>query len=215
MRTSGLWRVGTAGALLLLSGAIAARSGTLAAASEPDPVRVTRLISALNACIQERFKEVDQRFGISRVLRLDATPHLFRPEQAAELDAVAALEQANLRVVLYLASLRVRVPKPDTSGWSPANAWRLIKGPVGVTPALAPRQPESDDPHPPQSLDLWDDSRRALQAFATTDSHEFQSGKWQFIARPIRASEPICLTCHGRASLGDPLGVVLYGYQPR
>jgi len=49
------------------------------------------------------------------------------------------------------------------------------------------------------------------------------------IAKPVRASDAACLTCHDDSvasvatrwsparpvQLGDPLGVVLYGYQPR
>jgi hypothetical protein len=190
-----------------------------AAASREDPAR---LIAALNGCIQQRFREINERFGISRVIRLDDTPHTFRPEEVAELEAVTALEQANLRVVLYLTGRRVQAPIPDTSRWSSADTWRLIKGPVRITPDGG----TAAGGLPPPPLELWDESRRALQAFATSDSHEFDKGSWRFIARPVRASEAACLKCHNQSittggvrslapKLGDPLGVVLYGYQPR
>jgi hypothetical protein len=191
-----------------------------AGAGEPDPARVTRLISALNACIQERFKEVDERFGLARIVTVNRSPHVFRPEQAAEFDAVAALEQADLRVVLYLTSRHVPttfVEFDPSKQISPAAASRRIKGPVWITTASTiSAEARSDGPRtPPPSLDLWDESRRALEAFARSDAHEFQSGKWQFIAKPIRASDAVCLRCHRSAKIGDPLGAVLYGYQPR
>ncbi|HJR59073.1 MAG TPA: hypothetical protein VJ813_06745 [Vicinamibacterales bacterium] len=207
--------------LLVFPGALAVRTGPIAATGGPDPTRPLRLIAALDACIQERFKEINERFGMSRVMRIDQTPHAFRPEQASELAAVTALQQANLRVVLYLAGRRVQAPKPDTSRWSEAEAWRLIKGPVAITPS--PATPgivtSGVPPAPPPPLELWDESRRAMQAFTTSDSHEFDVAAWRFVARPVRASSTTCLGCHAGASrpvrLGDALGAVLYGYQPR
>jgi hypothetical protein len=59
-------------------------------------------------------------------------------------------------------------------------------------------------------------------------SHQFVQAGWNFAARPVRASEALCLRCHrgrGRASafpvadekmvlkIGDTIGVVLYGYR--
>jgi hypothetical protein len=215
-------RLGLIGVLLLVTAAAGWRMNTVRAANERDPAR---LIAALNGCIQQRFREVNERFGISRVIRIGDTPHTFRPEEVAELEAVTALEQANLRVVLYLTGRRVQAPKPDTSRWSAADAWRLIKGPVRITSEGR----ATADVQPPPSLELWDDSRRALQAFATSDLYEFDRGGWRFIAKPVRAREAACLKCHDQSQelltrggvrseapkLGDPLGVVLYGYQPR
>jgi len=203
--------------LFVLPGAVAWRTGLIAAATGgPDPTRPAQLIAALDACIQERFKEINERFGMSRVIRIGETPHVFRPEQASELAAVTALQQANLRVVLYLAGRRVNAPKPDTSGWREIDAWRLIKGPVAITASPATPGIVTSSQPPPPPLELWDDSRRAFQAFATSESHEFDAGRWRFVAKPVRASDTTCLGCHGpTVRLGDPLGVVLYGFQPR
>jgi hypothetical protein len=220
------------GALLVFQGAVAWRTGVLAngGGGEADPGQPARLIAALNACIQERFKEIDEGFGIRRLIRIGETPHTFRPEQASELTAVAALEAAHLRVVLYLTGRRVRAPKPDTSRWGQADAWRLIKGPVAIT-RVSPVADSGTPPFllaPPPPLALWDESRRAFEAFETSDAHHFASGAWRFIAKPVRAGDAACLKCHsepgaistGRSPtrpvrLGDPLGVVLYGYQHR
>jgi hypothetical protein len=229
MAPSVLHRLGIIGTLLVLPAAASWRGGLFSAGatSQGDPAR---LIAALNGCIQQRFREINERFGISRVIRIGDTPHTFRPEEVAELEAVTALEQAGLHVVLYLAGRRVQTAKPDTSRWSAADAWRLIKGPVRVTSdGAASTGGAAADPIPPPPLELWDDSRRALKAFATSDLHEFDRGGWRFIAKPVRASEAACLKCHDQSQelltrggvrseapkLGDPLGVVLYGYQSR
>jgi hypothetical protein len=229
---SQLRQLALAGGVLALSAAIAWRTEALAVGGPAlsDPTQVGRLVSALNDCIQKRFKEIDTRFGMRRVIRIWETPHTFKPEQASEFAAVQDLQRATLRVVLYLAGRRVQLPTPDTSTWSPGQAWSLIKGPVAITPPVdTPGRAGSPvSLSPPGGLELWDESRRAFQIFATTDTHEFQLGAWRFIAKPVRAVDPACLECHRepvRASsraatsrplqLGDPLGVVLYGYQPR
>ena len=231
MTTSLLLRcVGTIGALVLLPGAIAWRAETLVGAhrTEPDPQKAARLISTLDAAIQERFKEVDERFGIRRVIRVGETPHAFKPEDATELSAVKALEKADLRVVLYLSGRSGPEPRIDTARSNPGLTWRLVKGPVEITHAVDGSISAAAEP-PPHPLDLWDDSRRALSAFSKTDLYEFQREAWRFMARPVRASDAGCLNCHDdsgttmvpRASrsstlrLGDPLGVVLYGYRAR
>jgi hypothetical protein len=99
---------------------------------------------------------------------------------------------------------------------------RLIQGPVLITAAQA-----DDLPHPPQ---LWEYSHAAMTAFAAKDEFEFSQGGWQFIARPVRASDQSCLNCHlqdstriigyqkpdekeKRLKMGDPLGVILYAYR--
>jgi hypothetical protein len=76
-------------------------------------------------------------------------------------------------------------------------------------------------------MDLWDESARAMRAFEKRDAYDFVLAGWNFTARPVRASEDLCLRCHRgpvRASLvaaadpgntlkiGDAIGVVLYGY---
>jgi hypothetical protein len=67
-----------------------------------------------------------------------------------------------------------------------------------------------------------------MAAFADAESHEFVAGGWKFIARPVRASDMSCLNCHREEysatfsmqnpsgtplRIGDPLGVLLYGYR--
>jgi hypothetical protein len=192
----------------------------------PRADRGARLIAQLNDCLQERFLDVDEGFGIRRITKIGETPHRFKPESVRELDAVQELEQERLRLVLYLTGRRVLRTKIDSSNATRGSLWALIKGPVLVT-SVDPMPVDVDSP--PQPLELLDESRRAMVAFADAESHEFVVGAWKFIARPVRASETMCLNCHREEHtalismqnasgtplrIGDPLGVLLYGYRP-
>lgn len=182
---------------------------------------VRALIEEFDECLQQRFKDVDEGFGFRRIIKAGDTPHRFKPENAREESAVRDLEREGLRVVLYLTGRRVLTAVDD----APARplASRLIKGPVEVT-----RAQRQGDPHTPPSLDLRDESRRAMIMFERGSSYDFTAEGWTFVARPVRASEPSCVRCHeadgstrtipsrdGVPSLrvGDPLGALLYGYQ--
>jgi hypothetical protein len=178
------------------------------------------VISALNDCIQQRFEEINDRFGVARFVRIGETPHRFQPESVAEMGSVRALEQARLQVVLYVAGTRVLRPTPTLPLVGNAHALAIIKGPVRVTPGAIDQVP------PPSPAQLWEEGRRAMHAFLTREAHEFTQPGWTFSARPVRASGPACLECHrnrgadlttgpdGPVKLGDALGVVMYGYRP-
>jgi hypothetical protein len=162
-----------------------------------------RGIAKLNDCIQQRFMDVDKSFGFRRIIRPDDTPHRFRPENVCEMDAVQALEKAQLDVVLYLAGRRVL--KPRTEGmerWAPKGPVRISSGNGGAS-------------GPPAGSALWDAARDALIAFGSNTSHAFNApiGGWKMIARPIRASGAVCVECHAPLRVGDPIGVVLYAYR--
>jgi hypothetical protein len=180
------------------------------------------LLAALNDCIQERFKDVDEGFGFRRLVRIGDTPHRFRPENAREMTAVGALERSGLQVVLYLAGRRVLQPIADPADFEAIIGRLMIKGPARVTSA------DATPPEPPSGLDLWTESRRAMASFERADSHEFTLRDWAFTARPVRAISRACLRCHiadgsatpwpksspaGDLRVGDALGVILYGVQ--
>jgi hypothetical protein len=163
-----------------------------------------RLIGSLDACVQERFRNVDNLFGFRCIVRPGETAHRFRPENMRELEDVRELQRANLQVVLYLAARQVLRSIPD-----PLLASHVIKGPALVTPD---QLQVSDAPAP---LQLWDESRLALQSFDRGESHRFTVGGWTFVARPVRASDQSCLNCHRADALrlGDPIGAALYGFK--
>ena len=180
-----------------------------------------RLISALDECMQGRFKDIDEGFGFRRIVKAGETPHRFTPENVRESDVVGDMESAGLRVVLYLAGRRLLDGAPDGSATTGIVPARAIRGPVLVTSTAAHGKGA------PLPADLMQDGRRAMVALARDDAYDFTLKDWTFTVRPVRA-EASCLHCHvqnGVVSLpakpgsgeslrvGDPLGAVLYGYQ--
>jgi hypothetical protein len=212
MRTQRLVAITLPGATIVFVASLSMAVAVSARQTPPTPE--TRLLSSLNSCIQARFQEIDLKFGISRVIKPGATPHRFEPGTVREISAVRDLEDAGLRVVLYLTGRQILRDKPQPPALSADAIWEVIKGPVWITPVAAAGSSTSAPP----PMDLWNDSRRAMLSFAKSESHEFALGSWNFVARPVRA-ESMCLNCHreGTAAantlkVGDPIGVVLYGY---
>jgi len=181
------------------------------------------LIAALDDCIQQRFLDVDKGFGFSRVIRPGDTPHRFKAENAKELTIVEYLTRSRLDVVLYLAGRRIVEAKLN-SGDADSIAGSLIKGPVSITPG---NKPNSGLPLPKQ---LLSHSQEAMHVFQGSGKYDFSLGDWNFIARPVRASNATCLSCHQRngtnlfsrskagqesksLQIGDPLGLLVYGYR--
>lgn len=232
------------GLALAAVGAIA-RHGLAAQASGTE--RAPRIIETLNDCVQDRFKEVEERLGMARVIRPGA-PHLFTPERMREITIVEELDHARMRVVLYLAGREVLKPKPDAR-FSPmyiseeyfsnlrllmaprpikeedAIEWGVIKGPIRVTP---PERPKTESERPPATGELWEATRRAMQAFSRSETYDFGHGGWKFAARPIRVTDQACLNCHtpngatlmsagvrpdNTLRMGDAIGALLYGYK--
>jgi hypothetical protein len=186
-------------AVNLVIGATAWISGPTRAQQRETPGRVAleqRVLSSLNDCIQERFKDIKGGFGMSRIAKPVA--HGFRPENVREMASVRELELANLEVVFYLAGRR-----------------GIIKGPVAIT---ASSSRAASSAAPPSARDVWDESQQAMRLFTARESHEFVNSGWTFVARPVRASDQICLRCHRSATgpalqLGDAIGAALYGYR--
>ena len=176
----------------------------LAAGSADDP------IASLNQAIQDRFKDVDTLFGLRRIVVLGDTPHRFRPETVSEFGVVRELDEAGLRVAMYVAGRRVLEREPDLTTKVPFELnRRVIFGPVAVTdPAALAGLPEA--------VELIDEGRSAFRTLVLRDRYDFERADWTFTARAIRASSKECLTCHKDRSIGDdPLGVVLYASRPR
>jgi hypothetical protein len=205
-----------------------------------NPAPESQVIDALDDCIQQRFKDIDKSFGFRRIIRAGDTPHRFKPENTKEFSSIKELSSQKVEVALYLASRSVLGDKPDDKEW---NQDRLASTEQGATPMSIGRGTgfsrkiikgpvlicAKDKLDMPLPSELWEQSRKAMQAFATKDSFEFTLGNWQFTARPVRASEQSCLQCHlidstavlarkpneepKQLKIGDPLGVVLYAYR--
>lgn len=115
------------------------------------------LIAALDTCIQKRFRKIDALFGIRRVVRLDDTPHVFRPGDTAEWDAVLDLDRAGLEVLLYVAGRRVLTDDPGVEEIVDARGWSAVKGPVEIT------RGSSSGEARPASTSLRDAARRGVR----------------------------------------------------
>ncbi len=198
--------------------------------SAQEPASPMCLITALDEQIQQRFEDQAKGFGLRRIIYPgnyhETTTWRFSPEDRSELMAVRGLERVGLKVVLYLAGRRVLAGPPANDLASPWARVSSIAGPVLITHADV-RSPSTPDT--PAATDLWDRSRRALEAFSRADVVTFAERGWNFVARPVRATGQRCLECHQSDPLpslaasstpprslqvGDALGVVLYGYQP-
>jgi len=198
-------------------------SGTGIAARAADPDR--SLINALNECLQKEFKQVGDRFGMARMPI--AGPHNSSLSYPCSPETRDDFEAARLRVVTYLIGRSVLKERPQSTSTASADviAHGTIKGPFEVVPRLR-RAPGMPEPLP--GLEVWDESRRALLGFDTSEAFDFAKSGWQFAARPIRATEETCLNCHTRngatlmsagvggrntLQIGDAVGLLLYGYQ--
>ena len=184
--------------------------GTTLAFSLTISVTVTGLaddpIAELNRIIQERFTEVDSTFGLRRIVIIGETPHRFQPEKVSELNAVRGLDEARMRVALYMAGRRVLDVEPDLTTKAPAALnRRVVFGPVAVTDA-------SSLPPLPDAVQLIDESRTAFRALERRERYDFEFGDVSFTARAVRASSSACLACHMDRKIGEPLGVVMYAY---
>jgi hypothetical protein len=190
------------------------------AAHEPD----SALVEALHRCVLERFRRADMVFGGARIDTPYGGMHRFQPQNARELEAASALERAGLQVVIYLSGRALL--HHDAASGRPSR--RAFQGPYLVS--LVDRFGAD---HLPRATDLMAEARAAFTTFQKDEARDFESGTWQFAARPIRAHDQSCLRCHNRhvrggspdrlqllapapdagLGLGDTLGVVLYGYR--
>ena len=198
--------------------------------SSTQSVQSSHPLDALDREVQKRFHNVIG-FGMARI----GTERKFAPETAEEKSAVRELKREGYKVGLYLAGRAILndVPEQDRSskvvfGSSPAG--QGFSGPIFLS--------STGMKEAPTAASLWDETRRALESFATgKERYGFKSGEWDVEARPVRASEESCLKCHtarvkftvvtsqtGEKSVksealeeppkvGDPLGVLVYAYR--
>lgn len=210
-----------------LIAAIAAAFVSLAAATTARVARPPRpadpsLLDELDAHIQLRFQDVNNRLGFNRIAApgdFHETLRRFKPENEEEERTIAALERAGLNVVVYLAGRALLFASAPADEGPPPLLRRVIAGPVVVSAASWAA--------PPPARDLFDEGRRAFARFEREGTHTFSTENWSFVVRPVRASRNVCLKCHNNAAfgptagaspileVGDALGVVFYGYRGR
>jgi hypothetical protein len=201
--------------------------------SPTQPARNSHPLDALDREVQKRFHKVIG-FGMARI----GTERKFAPETEEEKEAVRELNREGYKVGLYLAGRAILNDVPEQYrraklDFGASSAGQAFSGPIFLI--------SSDTKGLPTAASLWDETRRALQSFATgAERYGFKSGEWDVEARPVRASEEPCLKCHvarvdfavvvvnekGEKSvepetkedppkLGDPLGVLVYAYRKK
>jgi hypothetical protein len=199
-------------------------------AAAVSPAREPHPLDALDRAVQKRFHNVIG-FGMARI----ASERRFEPTTEEEKEAVAALKREGYSVGLYLVGrgILADVPVEQRVAWNRfgGGPGRAISGPIYVSPSSMKSLPGA--------VPLWDETRRALESFASGgERHEFNAGQWRVEARPVRASAESCIECHRRHAgfelkptpsaggeqaaekpkdadlkVGDPLGVLLYAYR--
>ena len=187
-------------------------------------------LDAFDRAVQGRFHNVIG-FGMSRV----STQRWFLPETEEEKEAVTALKHEGYEVCIYLVGRNILQDIPADRRRSNPNLGssgeHLMSGPVFVGAGKLTGLPAGNE--------MWEPAREALRKFdAGAAQQSFGISGWQIEARPVRASDDKCLSCHGydarlvanangtgrrwiiekqrnQLQLGDPVGVLLYVYRKK
>jgi len=159
------------------------------------------LVDRLDEAIQIRFATVTakdiakRRLGLGRVadmLTPDVPAHggRFNPASSGERELLRRLETEQWLADLYLVHERQHADEPA-----------MVVGPIRLTPEI-PLWVE-----PPPEVEI------AGHAAMSTDGRKSASTRGAVLeARVVRASSALCVKCHDRKSIGDPLAAVVYAF---
>jgi hypothetical protein len=197
-------------------------------------------LDSLDRLVQERFRQTDKRFGITR-MKPD-TLHVssyFVPETPEESRVVQELVNGGWQVFFYLTGRRILSYDPKPADSNPDRN-KIVSGPLPLT-AFYDHSISTEMSGLPKRYELMDHAKNAMIVFDKKDEYNFKIGRWTFVARPIRAQEN-CLRCHNNAppekvstprvrtftndlelyrdharsntpiKVGDALGVAIYAY---
>jgi hypothetical protein len=197
-------------------------------------------LESLDRIVQERFRKTDKRLGVARMKPVTVHINYFSPETAEEKRVIQELEAGGWLVAFYLAGRRILDYEslPANSEPSLYEKNRILNGPLAMT-SSSYSSPEMTEL--PRHYELMEHARNAIIVFARKDEYNFKIGRWNYLARPIRAQE-YCLSCHNNAppdkfdslrvktvsneperyreyarsktpiKVGDALGVAIYAY---
>jgi hypothetical protein len=179
----------------------------------------------LHAQLLRRFSAMD-RFGIRRMITSPYHLQHFVAENNEERETIAALEKGNYSVSFFLAGRSILNAKPDGETLDAQSLKFYLRRPL-INPVLITKDARYEEL--PQNTELWDEARKAMQAFDKGSNHyDFATGAWQVAVMPVRATQNACLKCHDRQyemvngqvkavskrlKIGDPMGAVLYVYK--
>ncbi|MCW5961758.1 MAG: DUF3365 domain-containing protein [Pyrinomonadaceae bacterium] len=204
-------KVGVFGAMLF--GSIVIAAGLIDSRSSAQKIENTppiEIVDKFDAAIQNRFL-TEPNFGIRRIQPTYPTnPHLseyFEPKEGAETESVKSFQESNFRAGLYLFGRRITEIEDPKGKKRRFNINYRLHNPLGVTRNFPQEKLKS-----PQKL--LDEIKTAFMEFRTKDSYEFESGKWSYIARPVRALES-CLKCHNDYVITEVVGKNDYKFRKR
>lgn len=180
------------------------------------------LVDDLDRAVQGRFLR-SPGFGMNR-MGAPLNPHFdeFTPNTPEEQRAVDALQAGRWKVGLYLIGRRAyeKLPGQDKEGKKRLSVQYRYNRALPLTKNTKGRELA----HPKRLRAGVDE---AFRRFGEGGGHTFTSGKWAYVARPVRA-DASCLKCHtdlfvtikpggqtysyrGRR-VGDPVGVLVYAF---
>lgn len=186
------------------------------------------LINSFDAAIQKRFL-TEPYFGIYRIApTVPVNPHFgyFLPMNDEERKSLADFQSGGWKVFLYLYGKKANQRVVDGKTKKDFVINYRINQPVTITKSL-----EKKDL--PTGESLLKDVKEAFLAFQTPNAqnennYEFSSGKWSYVARPVRAANESCVKCHTdyvvteklknnqfkfrKRQIGDVNGVLVYGF---
>ena len=198
----------------------------------PATPRATRMeaLDAFDQVVQQRFHDVIG-FGMARV----ASQRWFVPKTQEEKDAVNGIKRSGYEVCLYLVGRTVLQDVPEWRRESQlkmgSSREHMMNGPVFVGKETIRGLPDSRA--------MWEPARTAFRMFENgTTPDSFENWGWTIEARPVKASEEQCLSCHGydlrvtfkpgeksyrierdkernQLRVGDPVGVLFYAYRKK
>lgn len=189
----------------------------------------TAELDAFDQVVQKRFHNVIG-FGMARV----ATERQFIPESPEEKEAVKQLKRAGYEICFYLAGRGILQDIKESERVSHTlfgDGWaHTMSGPVFLSKRKLKALPDARL--------MWEPARQSFRIFTEGASrHSFEANGWQIEARPVRASDEACLSCHAYDTLityppeggtrytkaternnlrvGDPIGILLYVHKQK
>ena len=170
------------------------------------------LVDKLDRALQLRFLKTPA-FGMARItIGPPPNPHLrerFVPTTEEELRVVKDLEAAGWKVGVYLMGRRAyeRLKGKDAKGGKQLYVEYRLNRPLPVTGNTKQKELANEKR-------LRGEVAQAFYKFKEAETHTFASGKWSYVARPVRANDS-CLKCHTDFFVTKKTGKTTYTYRPR
>lgn len=176
------------------------------------------VIDRFDHAVRNRFLTAPS-FGMARMAPVGPQPtrsrHLeqFSPNGEDEVAGVTAFERNGWNAALYLFGRRATPIVKNGKDTPKFDVHYRLNEPLPITTGLKLSQV-------PKPKGMIEEIRKAFIDFQTPDSpnaenYEFRIGKWSYIARPVRAVNESCITCHSDFVITEKLAGGQYKFRPR